>query len=320
MVLAAAAALAPTTLASAPAPKTISTGGVVAGISAEVNRVAVHSRSTGDTTCDSGLVWTPASDQIVRLGTAFCTGADQSATSYEQITLAGNSVAWTRNEGAGAAMCNGVYAVKLAKPSVTRALFYCSGSPTEAVSVSGHGDILVIGYTDSQTLELDRVTSAKRKLILTLPGSQSLAGADASRFLVAVSKSKLEVYSSAGAPGASIPFAEGARAAISGADVVVRNGSLLSVYSAAAGTKRVTRTMAPGGVWQDMDGGLAAYSKAGAIHLLNLSTGRDRVVASVQGLVGADLERSGLYYGWNEASGGANPGRVTFIPTAAFPK
>jgi hypothetical protein len=35
--------------------------------------------------------------------------------------------------------------------------------------------------------------------------------------------------------------------------------------------------------------------------------------------VSADLERSGLYYAWNDPAGGASPGRVTFVPTAAFP-
>jgi hypothetical protein len=45
----------------------------------------------------------------------------------------------------------------------------------------------------------------------------------------------------------------------------------------------------------------------------------DRVIATVTGLVGADLERTGLYYGWNDPSGGTNPGCVTFVPTAAFP-
>ncbi len=320
VVFAAASALAPAALASAPAAKTISTGGSVAGISAEVNRVAVHTRTTGDPTCDAGLVWTPASDQVVHLGEAFCTGADQPATSYGQITLAGNSVAWSRNDGAGASRCNGVYAVKLSRPTMTRALYYCGGSATESVSVSGHGDILLIAYTDGQTLELDRVTSAKRKLILTLPGSQSLAGADAGRFLVAASNTRLAVYSSAGAPVATIPVAPGAHAAISGTDVVVRNGSTLSVYDAATGAKRIVRTMAPRGTWQDMDGSFVAYSKAGAIHLVNLTNGRDRVVASVEGLVDADLERSGLYYAWNDPTGGANPGRVTFVPTGAFPK
>ncbi len=320
LVVAVASVAAPAALPSPPTPTTLSTGGLVAGLSAHVNRVAVHRRTEGETTCDFGLVWTPSSDEVVELGEAFCSASDQPATSYEQLTLAGNSASWSRSDGAGDPRCNGVYAVKLAKPAVTRALYYCGGAPSEAVTVTGHGATLVIAYTDGQKLELDRVTSARRKLILILPGAESLEGADTGRFLVVAPPSKLAVYSSAGKPVASIPFAKGAHAAISGTDVVVRNGSTLSVYNAATGAKRVTRTMAPGGVWQDLDGGFVAYSKAGAIHVLNLQSGRDRVVATVDGLVGADLERSGLYYGWNEPTSRSNPGRVTFMPTAVFPK
>ena len=320
LVLALASLVPPAALSATPAAKTTSVRGAVVGISADVNRVAIHSTTEGDTTCDYGSVWTPASGQVVDLGKGFCTTADQPEPSYVQITLAGSSVAWSRFADKGSAPCTGVYASKLAKPTITRALFYCSGSSTDAVALAGHGNTLVIAYTDGQTLELDRVTSAKRKLILTLPGTDALAGADAARFLVVESPGKLTVYSIAGKPVTNVPLAVGAHAAISGEDVVVRNGSALAVYNAVTGASRVSRAIAPGGVWQDMDNGFVTYSKGGAIHLLNLTSGRDRVVATVEGLVDVDLERSGLYYGWNEPTGAANPGRVTFVPTAAFPK
>jgi hypothetical protein len=59
------------------------------------------------------------------------------------------------------------------------------------------------------------------------------------------------------------------------------------------------------------------YSVGGAIHVLRLSDGRDRVVAKTTKLVDAQLEPSGLFYADNSGKG-PKPGRVTSVARAAF--
>ena len=62
----------------------------------------------------------------------------------------------------------------------------------------------------------------------------------------------------------------------------------------------------------DADGDLAVYSSGTALHLLRLSSGRDRVISipTRDGPVFAELETEGLFHAYNKG----DEGRVVFVP------
>src|SRR5204862_6122431 len=130
---------------------------------------------------------------------------------------------------------------------------------------------------------------------------------------------KLGIYGLAGKALVTVNSGVVDQARLAGPDLVVRNAARLRVYDAASGKLRATWKLASRSASPflgDVDSGIAVYQVGSALHLLRLDNGRDRVFRQVKGLIAARLEPGGLFYAYNVQTGGAKPGRVTFVPFA----
>ncbi len=86
-----------------------------------------------------------------------------------------------------------------------------------------------------------------------------------------------------------------------------------------------TKTRTSGSVWRvprdaslrDLQNGIAVYLAGGVAHVVRMSDGTDRAFHAAGGrpIADAELERPGLFYSYN-ATGGAKPGRIAFVPFA----
>jgi hypothetical protein len=317
--------LVPVTSASAPKGQTLATRGELEEFSANGGRVALHVRldASDGSICHYGSVWQPRTGKIVRFDPPLCGQSGEVGSRFDGITLADAGAAWAQFQYGNRAYCDGAFAATLANPKARRTIVGCDGFPEEDVDFDGHDDVLVASYTDDgwDTSEVFRIVGTKATKILTLANQARVYSADAGRILV-FSGRDLIVYSAAGKQLATYPDpAPSCVAQLSGPHYLAfcKDGTVTS-YKVLSGKKEVARKVARGVTWLDYYGGVAVYARRGAVHLLGLASGRDRVVARVKGLVGADLEAAGLFYGWNDPKGGERPGRITFIPRSALTK
>jgi hypothetical protein len=332
--------------ASAAAPpagvKVIGTRGVVASIAADGPRVAIvaeEQRVSGG--CGHGSVWTPGTGKVVRIDEKNdC--YEGSSSRHDNLTLAGTRVAWVDYDYGNHAYCDGPYTTTLAAPARRTALpSDCDGTLSDVYfRFAGDGNVLVESShkvcevegicTDDNgdplpegiyRVEINRVVGAKLRPVVPTADMRWLDGVAGTRVLVE-EKGSLNVYSLAGRTLTSIPGTVDA-ARLAGTNVVAAKGKRLTVYGP-DGKVVAQRRIAVARSLNDAEGGLVVYGvtiageqRSGKIHVLRLSDGRDRVIATVPRPVGADLESTGLFYAYNETKG-EKPGRVVFMPTAVL--
>jgi hypothetical protein len=103
--------------------------------------------------------------------------------------------------------------------------------------------------------------------------------------------------------------------ALDGSILAVLTGGKLEAYNIDTGQLVSSATVASkSAVLTDLQSGLAVYLAGRRVHVVRLADGRDRVLARTRkAVLGAQLERPGLWYAFN-ARRGARRGRVVFIP------
>jgi hypothetical protein len=315
------------------AAKRIETRAKVVEISADGSRVAVHAAVEGDPDCHSGSVWQPTTGKVVRFQGAPCGKASEDQ--YNSLTLAGTRVVWTDYDYGNHAYCNGPYIATLTRPKPNDT----GGCPDEPDNADmyweykGDGSLLVArsyflceanceqdyNATFDDQVEIWRVSGGLTKL-LAAKDDTKLVDVDAGRILLRDPSKKLLVLNAAGKQvGAVTPAVVGA-AFLSGAQQVVSvaKGTTLNTYDVATGELVARSKMKGAAKLMDVENGVAVYLAPGEVHLLNIATNRDLVVARQKGLVQADLEPAGLFYAYNVSGGSAKPGRVTFVPPLAL--
>jgi hypothetical protein len=316
-------------------PKTIGTRGSVFAISADGARVAIASELRGKKTCQYAAAWTPSTGGVVRFGGTDCTAPDDNAEHHVDLTLAGTRVAWVDYDYGNHAYCDGPYTATLAKPKPVALPSDCDGtSADEYYTFYGDGDFLVMSSSVYCEVEgecgedengeplpagdydvtLQRVVGTAVRPIAKALNGRAVLDANAGRALVWEPPGNVLVYSAAGKVLASFPAGKDPLyvGRLDGDNVVFPRGRTLTVGSISSGETK-TLTLAAAGKLRDCDGGVAVYTAGGAIHLLTLASGRDRVYAKTVKLVDAQLEPSGLFYAANSGKG-PKPGRVTFVP------
>jgi hypothetical protein len=317
--------------------KTIGTRGSVLSISADGPRVAIRAQLGGDPkkTCQSAAVWTPVNGSVVHLGGTDCFDPGENASRHDSLTLAGTRAVWVDYDYGNHAYCDGPFMATLAAPKAVRIPSDCDGTTADEY-YGFEGDGALVAMTSFDVCEADgectddngeplpagvyqvtvsRLVGATPKLILAAEAHRALLDANGGRLLVwEPDPGSMVVYSAAGKQLASFPTgkSEAEYGWLDGDLVVYARGATLRIDSI-SGAAEKRRTMARGGKLRDVDGGLAVYSVAGAIHVLRLSDGRDRVAAKTTKLVDAQLEPAGLFYADNSGRG-PKPGRVTFVP------
>jgi hypothetical protein len=290
------------------------------------NRVVVWNVRTGRTTTVSGAQTAG-------------TGDSGSGSGLFGLAIAGTRVAWLANVGGNIEGDDYLFASSVTNPKerkvawVQRVGDACSGGPP--VTNPGCAGNWFLGLVGSgNVIALDRwttnsgpiVTSSASLLVLGKKLTSVASGeppflsvaTDAGRIAVLRSPQDVTLYSSTGKLLRTVHPASAQAAALSGRNLVVLNsGRILALYD--AGTGALRKTFLARGTKQprnlDVQGNVAIYTTGSAVHAVNLSSGKDRVVAQHRGgPLFAQIDGAGLVH----ASNGYAPGRgtVVFVPYA----
>jgi hypothetical protein len=318
----------------------------LSAIAADGKRVAVAVRSTR-TSCDGILVWTPSTGRQQRIdASTSCPGTDAVREGIRELALAGRRIAWIE-EANGNLQDLTLRVRRLDRRSTIDLAFAENHDGAEGLPdgsyvgyLRGDGDVLAYNTWTVCTLvpadyEWDGprcearggsepteiaggqrlwMLRARRTLFGAGPASFALAALDHGRVATAYRR-EIRVYGSDGGELGTVTLGEGRLqgAGLSGGLVVVVRASRLETYSIATGELVATHAIPPGSRLMDVDGDLAAVASRLAVTVVRLTDGAARTfrLAGAR-VVGADLERAGLFHAWSLRPGG----RVRFVARA----
>jgi hypothetical protein len=290
------------------------------------NRIVVWNVRTGRSTKVSG----PQTAQ---------TGDSSTGSGLFGLAIAGTRVAWLANVGGNTEGDDYLFASSVTHPkehkvaSVQRTGDACSGGPP-SVNPGCAGDWLLGLVGSGKVIALDRWTTApppevtdsaslnrlgkKLKPIATGAPPFLPLDVDAGRIAVLRSLQDIGLYSSSGKLLRTISTSSVAGAALSGRNLVVLTATrTLELYSTKTGALKKTfaarGTKAPRNL--AVQGNVAIYTTGSAVHAVNLSSGKDRVVAEHRGgPLFAAIDGAGLAYGGNGY--GNAKATLVFVPFA----
>jgi hypothetical protein len=287
------------------------------------------------------LVWNLRTGKTTKVSGRKTASADDSSTGAGvfQLALAGSRVAWLVNEGGNLEEDDYLFTSSLAKPkehqvaSAIRTGTFCPGRSSSSCAgkwlggVVGSGNLIAAsGWTTDATGvvtagQLDVLSGTKLKQVATGANTVQAAAADGGRVAVLHADGTVALYSAAGKPLLTVNTPSGEAVALSGKNLVVVTKTPRKLELINAHTGSLRKTFSVHGTKQprnlDVQGNIAVYSMGSKLHAVNLSSGKDRVVARLNGgIYLAQIDSAGLAYAGNGF--GTNYGRATlvFVPFA----
>lgn len=289
------------------------------------------------------LVWNLRTGKTVKVSGKKTAAADSSSTGggVFQLALAGSRVAWLMNVGGNLEGDDYLFTSSTTDPkerqvaSAVRTGDACPGRSQGRCAgkwlggVVGSGNLIAANRwtTDFNGAvtggELDVLSGTKLKRVATGAGTVEAAVADGGRVAVLVHADRsVALYSAAGKLLRTVQTSPSADAvALQGERLVVGTKTQqLLIYDARTGTLRKTlpaRGQASNPKNLDVQGKIAIYTtgNAGELHAVNLSTGKDRVIAKPRGGIAlAQLDSAGLAYAGNGFGTNYGKGTLVFKP------
>jgi putative pyrroloquinoline-quinone binding quinoprotein len=313
----------------------------VAALAMDGNRIAydASSKIAAKPAANKVLVWNVRTGKTVKVSGKKTAAADTSSTGggVFQVAIAGSRVAWLMNEGGNSEGDDYLFTSSLSKPqehqvaSATRNGDGCPGRGNRCAGdwlggLVGSGRLLAVNRwtTDADNTvtggELDVLSGSKLKKLATGTDTVEAAVADQGRVAVLLRADRsVALYSAAGKllrtvdtpPSADAAALEGERL------VVATKNQQLLVYDARTGSLRKTlpaHGQANNPKNLDVQGKIAIYTtgNVGELHAVNLSTGKDRVIAKPRGgVIYAQIDSAGLAYVGNGS--GTSYGKATLV-------
>ena len=313
------------------------TAGEVEALAMDGARVAYDVAAGTGRRCNTVYVWNVRRGTTARVSGRETCGADNSSTGADvrELALAGGRAAWIVNQGGNNESGDYLYTATVGSP---RERLLASAFRTGDVSgvltgnwlggLVGSGRFLAVDHwaTDSH----GAVTSARLQRIGTRLGDLTQgAGAMFARStdgrVVAVLRADgtIGLYSTRGALLRTItPKQTATEIAVRGDYLAaLTTAGRLAVFNSHSGRLLHTWRVARGARSLDVSSGLATYGApfprgdyARVVHVLRLSSGRDRVVTTTPPeLTAVQLEPAGLAYTFSRIAPG-RPGAVVFLP------
>lgn len=257
-------------------PQRITTVGTVGALAADGSRVAfVVVRSPRD--CDRVRVWNTASGGISKLGRRTHCVDTSTGRGIASLALAGTRALWLHYVG-GNQRDWSVWTASTTRPLPRRLAATTVDVDSPAPMVVGHGDASRFGellpYAVGRNVIALRVNGT-RALSWLAPDRVVALGANHGSLAVALADGRVLALDG----GAVVDEWDGSPAAtavfVAGSGVVAQRGSTLYDYGAPTRTRR----MAAGSRLMDADGSRAVYVARGVVHVVDLGSGADRVVA-----------------------------------------
>ncbi len=317
----------------------------VAALAIEGDRIAYDASAkyvTRPHATNKVLVWNLRTGKTVQVSGKKTAGADGTSTGAGvfQLALAGSRVAWLVNEGGNTEGDDYLFTSSVTQPkehqvaSASRFGDNCPGRETTNCAgnwlgglVSSGNLIAVNRWTTSSSGAvlygaLDLLNGSKLKLVAAGAATVQAASAAGGRVAVLRSDGTVGLYSTAGKPLLTVSPPSAEAAALSGKNLVVLTKTkTLELYNAGTGAHRRTlpvhlKKKRPAGNL-GVQGHVAIYTTGTTLHAVNLSTGKDRVVAQLRSSI--DLARigsSGLVYAGNGFGKTYGHGTLVFEPLA----
>jgi hypothetical protein len=308
--------------------------GPLAALAMDGNRIAYGIHPA--TTKDKVVVWNVRTGKTIKVSGIHTQrdGDSSTGSGLFQVALAGKRVAWMTNVGGNTEGDDYLFTSSLTKPRERQIVTEqrlgdsCGGRQADCAGswlggLVGSGNLMVFNRwtTDAQvtvtTGKLDVLKGTRMKAIATGATSVLAVSTDGSQVAVRRSDGSVAVYLAAGLVRATTSAPGMTAAAISGQRLVtVTKSHRLELYNTQTGAHE--KTFAARGTKQprnlDVQGNIAIYTVGSAVHAVNLSNGKDRVVAEHRGgPLFAQIDSAGLAYGGN---GYGQKGTLVFVPLA----
>lgn len=287
------------------------------------------------------LVWNVRTGKTVKVSGKKTAAADSTSTGAGvfQLAIAGSRVAWLVNEGGNLEGDDYLFTSSVTKPkerqvaSAIRTGDSCPGRSGSHCAgqwlggVVGSGNLIAANRwtTDATGTvtagQLDVLNGTTLKQIAVGADTVQAAVADGGRIAVLRSDGTVALYSAAGRLLRTVNTPQNANAvALRGKNLVVATKSRqLVLYDAQTGALRKAFTARgnkhphlPG-----VQGNIAIYSVGSDLHAVNLSSGKDRVVAQLNSAIDlAQIDSAGLAYAGNGIGKTYGKATLGFLPLA----
>lgn len=288
------------------------------------------------------IVWNVRTGKTVKVSGKKTAAADTTSTGAGvfQLAIAGSRLAWLVNEGGNLEGDDYLFTSSLDNRrerqvgSEVRNGDACPGRSQGRCAgqwlggLVGSGGLIGVNRwtTDANGAvtagELDLLSGTKLKQVATGADTVQAATVDGGRVAVLRVDGSVALYSATGKPLLTVHTPNAEAVALSGESLLVGTKTrMLELYDAGTGTLR--NSFVARGARQprnlDVQGNVAVYTtgSAGVLHALNLSSGKDRVIAEPHGgVLFADLDSAGLAYAGNGSGTKHGEGTLVFVPFA----
>ena len=315
----------------------------VAALAIEGSRIAYDASakySTNPRATNKVLVWNLQTGKTVKVSGRKTAAADTSSTGAGvfQLALAGSRVAWLVNEGGNLEGDDYLFTSSTAKPkehqvaSEIRTGTFCPGRSAGSCAgqwlggLVGSGNLLLANRWTTNAIgavaagQLDLLSGTKLKRVATGASTVQAAVADGGRVAVLRADGSVALYSTAGKLLLTVNPPNAEAVALRGKNLVtVAKTRKLELFNSHTGSLR--KTFTAHGTKQPrnlgVQGNVAIYSVGSELHAVNLSDGKDRVVAQLNGGIDlAQIDSSGLVYVGNGFGTHYGKATIAFEPFA----
>jgi hypothetical protein len=311
----------------------------VAALAIDGDRVAYDASSRLDPkpATNKVFVWNVRTGRTVKVSGKGTAGADGTGTGAGvfELALAGSRVAWLVNEGGNSEGDDLLFTSSVTKPkehkaaSASRLGDNCPGRQTSNCAgpwlggLVGSGNLIAVNRwtTDATGAvtagQLDVLSGTGLKQLATGANTVQAATADEGRVAVLRADGTVALYSATGKRLLTVNSPNAEAVSLAGRNLgVVTSTRKLELYDAHTGSLR--KTLPVHGINQprnfDVQGNFAIYTVGSALHAVNLSSGKDRVVEELRGgPILAQIDGAGLIYASNR-NGYKNGTRLGFVP------
>jgi len=280
--------------------------------------------------CRNVVVWNVLTGSAVLVSgpkSGTCGDDEPSGQQVSELAIAGAQVAWIRTIEGNTEADDTLFAASLPKPrehslAAARRLGEPPVKGGWIGGLVGSGNLVAanVWTTDATGTpiagSLRTITASASKTVATGTGSVLAESADLGRIAVLRSDGTVALYSAAGGLLRTVTPSSARAVAISKNDVaVLTKTKTLEIYNANTGAF-IRRWPVPGGAAHlDLYAGIAVYAVWRTLHALQLTTGKDAVIASLKRAVVADeIEAPGVVYAYDSVRGIKDVGNLTFVP------
>jgi hypothetical protein len=287
------------------------------------------------------LVWNVRTGKTIKVSGRKTAAADSTSTGAGvfQLAVAGSRVAWLVNEGGNLEGDDYLFTSSMTKPkerqvaSEIRTGDACPGRSQGRCAgqwlgglVGSESLIAVNRWTTDGTGavtagQLDVLSGTKLKRVAIGANTVQAATADGGRVAVLRVDGTVALYSAAGKLLLTVHTPPNTEAvALRGKKLMVATKTgQLELYNASTGSLRKTLTARSNRQPRNLDvqGNIAIYTtgSAGVLHAVNLSSGKDRVIAERHGgILLAYIDAAGLAYAGNGFGTNYGKGTLVFMP------